>query len=365
MKTGIAYGFALFALTLATHAGAGGDTSADLAQELTNPVANLVTIPIQMNFDGDIGPADDGTKITTNVQPVIPFDIDENWNLITRTIVPVIYQDDIFPGAGSQFGLGDINLSLFLSPKQPTASGLVWGAGPVVLLPTATDSLLGAKKWGAGPAAVGLVLRGPWTVGMLANHTWSFAGDKTVEVVKAAAGRGTVVRAVGNLLDRRVVILAECRRGVAVVAEHLGDGRRRLGDDAGVAVPVVGELGNLSESDPVVVPARHQGRAGRRAHGRRVKGVVRDPLVGQPGQGRRLDLAAEGARLAKPRIVEHDDQDVGRVFGKVPGLLAPLVHRLLHGRPDLAPHGRRREWQDLLGGSGAGKQQEERDHGSP
>ena len=78
----------------------------DLAQELTNPIANLVTIPIQMNFDRAVGPADDGSKITTNVQPVIPFDISEGWNLITRTIVPVIYQDDIFPGAESQFGLG-------------------------------------------------------------------------------------------------------------------------------------------------------------------------------------------------------------------------------------------------------------------
>jgi len=151
--------------------------AADLAQELTNPIADLVTVPIQMNLDNGIGPADDGSKLTTNVQPVIPFDIGENWNLVTRTIVPVTYQDDIFPGAGSQFGLGDINLSLFFSPKAPTAGGLTWGVGPVLLLPTATDSLIGARKWGAGPAAVGLVLKGPWTVGMLANHVWSFAGD--------------------------------------------------------------------------------------------------------------------------------------------------------------------------------------------
>jgi hypothetical protein len=130
-----------------------------------------------MNFDRDIGPGDDGTKITTNVQPVIPFNISEDWNLITRTIMPVIYQDDVFPGEGSQFGLGDINLSLFFSPKQPSAGGLTWGVGPVFLLPTATDSLLGGEKWGAGPAAIGLVLRGPWTIGILANHIWSFAGD--------------------------------------------------------------------------------------------------------------------------------------------------------------------------------------------
>jgi len=153
----------------------GGD--AGLAQELSNPLADLMTIPIQMNYDQDIGPLDDGYKLQTNIQPVVPFSINDNLNLISRTIVPVIYQDDIVPGAGSQFGLGDINLSLFFSPRKPTSGGLIWGIGPVLLLPTATDSLLGAKKWGAGPAAVALTMRGPWTVGLLANHVWSYAGD--------------------------------------------------------------------------------------------------------------------------------------------------------------------------------------------
>ena len=150
---------------------------AELAQELTNPLADLMTIPIQMNYDRGIGPLDDGWKLQANIQPVIPFALSENWNLISRTIVPVIYQDDIVPGAGSQFGLGDINQSLFLSPKKPTAGGVIWGAGPVLLLPTATENLLGAKKWGAGPSGVVLTMRGPWTIGVLANHIWSFAGD--------------------------------------------------------------------------------------------------------------------------------------------------------------------------------------------
>jgi hypothetical protein len=150
---------------------------AELAQELANPLADLMSIPFQMNYDRGIGPLDDGSKLQTNVQPVIPFHLNADWNLISRTIMPVIYQDDIFPGAGSQFGLGDINLSLFLSPKKPTSGGITWGIGPVLLLPTATDDLLGAKKWGAGPAAVALMVRGPWTAGMLANHIWSYAGD--------------------------------------------------------------------------------------------------------------------------------------------------------------------------------------------
>jgi hypothetical protein len=150
---------------------------AELAQELSNPLADLMTIPIQMNYDRDIGPLDDGWKLQTNIQPVLPFHLNEDWNLISRTIMPVIYQDDIFPGAGSQFGLGDINLSLFFSPKKPTSGGITWGIGPVLLLPTATDDLLGAKKWGAGPTAVALMVRGPWTLGMLGNHVWSFAGE--------------------------------------------------------------------------------------------------------------------------------------------------------------------------------------------
>ena len=150
---------------------------ADLAQDLTNPLADLMTIPIQMNYDRDIGVRDDGRKLQTNIQPVIPFHLTEDWNLITRTILPVIHQEDIYPGAGSQFGLGDTSLSLFLSPKKLSSGGVLWGAGPILLLQTATDDLLGADKWGAGPTAVVLTLRGPWTIGALGNHIWSFAGD--------------------------------------------------------------------------------------------------------------------------------------------------------------------------------------------
>ena len=167
----------LLAVAMAAPVDASGNADADLAKELTNPIADLVTVPVQMNIDQDLGTTGDGTKITTNIQPVVPFDVNDDWNLITRTIIPVIHQDDVVPGSGSQFGLGDINMSLFLSPTKSTANGITWGAGPVLLLPTATDPALGAKKWGAGPAVVALSLRGPWTVGMLANHIWSFAGD--------------------------------------------------------------------------------------------------------------------------------------------------------------------------------------------
>ena len=149
---------------------------AELAQELTNPIADLMTIPIQMNFDSDIGANDEGNKITTNVQPVIPFEVSRDWNLITRTILPIISQDEISPGAGSQFGLGDITEQLFFSPKT-FSGGVIWGVGGVFILPTATESELGTRKWSLGPAGVAISMRGPWTLGALGNHAWSVAGD--------------------------------------------------------------------------------------------------------------------------------------------------------------------------------------------
>jgi hypothetical protein len=151
--------------------------SAKYAKQLANPVSALISVPLQLNFEDNIGPLDEGSRVTLNMQPVIPFSLNEDWNLISRTILPLISQQDIFPGSGSQSGLGDTVQSLFFSPVNPTVSGWIWGAGPVFLLPTATDELLGADKWGAGPTAVALKQQGPWTYGFLANHIWSFAGD--------------------------------------------------------------------------------------------------------------------------------------------------------------------------------------------
>lgn len=151
--------------------------ASELAKQLANPIASLVSVPLQSNFDSNIGPVDDGDRYTLNIQPVIPFSLNQDWNLISRTILPIVDQSDIFPGAGSQSGLGDTVQSLFFSPVQPTSNGWIWGAGPVFLLPTASDDLLGTEKWGLGPTAVALKQAGPWTVGGLANHIWSVAGD--------------------------------------------------------------------------------------------------------------------------------------------------------------------------------------------
>lgn len=159
------------------------DSAAALAQQLSNPVAALISVPFQLNYDQDIGPEDDGDRWLLNVQPVVPITLNEDWNLISRTILPLVSQSDIYPGAGSQSGLGDVVQSVFFSPKEPTAGGWIWGAGPVLLLPTGSDDLLTADQWAAGPTAVVLKQQGPWTFGALANHLWSFAGsDRRADV---------------------------------------------------------------------------------------------------------------------------------------------------------------------------------------
>ena len=168
----------------ATDTGGTADSSADLAKTLANPIGALISVPFQSNFDFGGGPAGDGYQFKLNLQPIVPITLNEDWLLISRTILPFVDQQDIF-GTSSQTGLADTLQSFFLSPVKPTEGGWIWGAGPAMLLPTATDDLLGSEKWGAGPTAVVLRQQDGWTYGALANHVWSFAGDSGRDDVSA------------------------------------------------------------------------------------------------------------------------------------------------------------------------------------
>jgi hypothetical protein len=154
----------------------GGDQAQELAKKLSNPVASLISFPMQSNFDFKMGTGS-GWRYTLNVQPVVPFKLTDNWNLISRTILPVIHQGNVTGPGMSQSGLGDILQSFFFSPSK--REPFVWSVGPVVLIPTATDDALGSKKLGLGPTALVLKQTNGWTFGVLANHVWSVAGKSS------------------------------------------------------------------------------------------------------------------------------------------------------------------------------------------
>lgn len=154
----------------------------DLAQQLANPVASLISVPFQLNYDRNLGASDDGSAWRLNVQPVVPFSLNDDWNLISRTILPIVSQRDVPFRGDDAFGLGDTVQSFFFSPKTPTEGGWILGVGPALLLPTATDDALGLDEWAIGPTAVALKQQGGWTFGTLANHLESFAGSDRADV---------------------------------------------------------------------------------------------------------------------------------------------------------------------------------------
>jgi hypothetical protein len=129
-------------------------------KQLSNPIASLISVPVQMKFDVGAGAGDDRFAFATNVQPVIPVSLNEEWNVISRTITPIACRNYLPPPDGDTSGLGDITQSLFFSPKAPGPGGLIGGIGPVFLVPTATDDFLGTGKFGLGPTAVALVQKG-------------------------------------------------------------------------------------------------------------------------------------------------------------------------------------------------------------
>ena len=155
----------------------------ELRKAAQNPVASMISIPFQNNTFFGVGPDNDTVNVL-NIQPVIPFQLNQEWNLISRTIVPLLYVPDLVSGlpelpagisGGDTFGLGDINFSFYFSPAKPGKA--IWGVGPSLTIPTATDEILGTRKWSAGPAGVILLMPKPFVVGALVRQLFSFAGN--------------------------------------------------------------------------------------------------------------------------------------------------------------------------------------------
>jgi hypothetical protein len=166
--------------------GAGGDQpapagdAAALAKQTQNPVASLISVPLQANWDFGLGDRE-ATGTLFNIQPVMPFGITRSTNIILRVIMPLASQ----PGADGVRvnGLGDVVATAFFSPAR--SGRIIWGVGPVFLLPAATNAALGSEKFGIGPSVVALTQPGPWTVGFLFNHIWSTSGANDREDVNA------------------------------------------------------------------------------------------------------------------------------------------------------------------------------------
>ena len=213
---------------------ASADDATALAKKTQNPVADLISVPFQNNVNFGVGPHDD-VQYILNIQPVIPFKLTEDWNLISRTIVPLIYQPELAPGVGEVFGLGDIQESLFLSPAKP--GKVIWGLGPIFQFPTATDDSLGQGKWGAGPTAVALTVHGPWVLGALVNNVWSFAGDSDRRDVNQMLLQPFVNY---NLPDAWYVVTAPI-----ITADWEADGDDRWTVPIGAGVGKIVRLGKL------------------------------------------------------------------------------------------------------------------------
>ncbi len=180
MNTSIAFLTATLAAALAVIPAHAEMSAEELAKLTQNPVGNLISVPFQNNTNLNAGPQKE-TQNVLNIQPVIPIEVNSEWNIITRTIIPVISQPPLTPTGGERInGIGDVQFSAFLSPSTPSSGGLIWGAGAIAQAPTDSNDALGNPRWGVGPTAVVLRVEhgSPWVYGVLVNQIWS-VGDAT------------------------------------------------------------------------------------------------------------------------------------------------------------------------------------------
>ena len=157
-----------------TNTGPDSESASEVAKKLQNPIGDLINVPFQSNTYFDVGPHK-GTQEILNIQPVIPVHINPNWNVITRTILPLIWQPSLQPAQAVPFGTGPITFSAFFSPSKPI-DGWLWGVGPAIQVPVISNSTLGSNVWGAGPTGVIVYSKGPWVGGVLVNNVWSLGG---------------------------------------------------------------------------------------------------------------------------------------------------------------------------------------------
>lgn len=148
------------------------ESAAELTQKLNNPISDLFSVPFQFNWENGIG-APDRTRFILNIQPVMPFELNDKVNLIVRIVAPIVSQPPLFVNGIGTNGMSDPLVSFFFSPKK---SPIIWGLGPAINLPSTNDPTLGTQKWAAGPTFVALKQASGWTVGALVNQIWSFAG---------------------------------------------------------------------------------------------------------------------------------------------------------------------------------------------
>jgi hypothetical protein len=150
------------------------NSGTELAKKLANPLAHLISVPFQSTWTGGMG-NEDATGFIFKLQPLAPFELNRSWNLITRTVIPIMSEPALTAAGSAASGFGDIQSSAFVSPA--TAGAISWGAGPIVSLPSTSAPSLGTQKWSAGPTAAVIVRSGAWSSGAIANQLWSFAGN--------------------------------------------------------------------------------------------------------------------------------------------------------------------------------------------